>query len=142
MNKLKVERVVNATQQEAFDAFTKPELLKEWYAPEGMTTPVAQVDLKVGGNFKVAMENDKGQQHIATGQFKEIDKPNKFVHTWSWQGDEMGDKQTQITVTFEKVEEGKTKVTMEHVGFETEKSAQEHTKGWESAFNKLENNFN
>ena len=38
-----------------FDAWTNPEALKAWFGPEGVETQLAEVDLSVGGKFRVEM---------------------------------------------------------------------------------------
>src|SRR5579863_4328267 len=43
-------RVFDAPRRLVFDAFTKPELVKQWLlGPPGWTMPVCEIDLRVGG---------------------------------------------------------------------------------------------
>jgi uncharacterized protein YndB with AHSA1/START domain len=46
---LVVTRLINAPRAKLFQAWTQPELLKRWFAPAPVTTPVVEVDLRVGG---------------------------------------------------------------------------------------------
>src|ERR1700722_11183290 len=45
-----------AWPQRVFDALTDPEQLTQWWWPRGSTCPAAQVDLRVGGTYKLAMQ--------------------------------------------------------------------------------------
>ena len=58
---LRVERTYDASPEEVFDAWTNPEVLRRWWAvhPEG-TTPIAEVDLRVGGRYRLSMESPEG----------------------------------------------------------------------------------
>jgi uncharacterized protein YndB with AHSA1/START domain len=58
------------------DAWTDPEKLKLWSAPEGMGVDAAQVDLTVGGRYRNRMQNPDGGYLTAVGVYREIDRPN------------------------------------------------------------------
>lgn len=45
-----------ASPERIFDAFTDPEQLVRWWWPEGFTCPAAEVDLRVGGTYRIAMK--------------------------------------------------------------------------------------
>src|SRR5258708_26983048 len=46
-------RVFDAPRRMVFDAFSKAELLKQWFGPRGWSLVVCEVDLKVGGGFRL-----------------------------------------------------------------------------------------
>jgi len=45
-------RVFDAPKELVYEAFSKPELLKQWFGPRGWTLPVCEVDHRVGGGFR------------------------------------------------------------------------------------------
>ena len=49
---LRLRRTFEAPRETVFDAFTKPDELAKWWGPKGMTTPVAEVDLRTGGAYR------------------------------------------------------------------------------------------
>ena len=53
---LVIERILKASPERVFDAFTDPEQLMKWWWPNGFTCPAAEVDLRVGGRYRLAME--------------------------------------------------------------------------------------
>ncbi|MGB5675229.1 MAG: SRPBCC domain-containing protein [Gemmatimonadota bacterium] len=133
---LEITRVIATDLETVFDAWTLPEHLKQWSAPEGMDVPVSEVDLTVGGRFHLQMRNAEGGVHNARGIYHEIDRPTRLVYSWQW--DEHPDHgQSLITVAFKAVDGG-TEVTMIHSGLPDEKSVTDHEGGWASCFNRLE----
>jgi uncharacterized protein YndB with AHSA1/START domain len=133
---LTVTRVIAADREVVFDAWTQPEHIKKWSAPEGMDIPISEVDLTVGGRFHLQMKNAEGGTHNARGIYQEIDRPTRLVYSWAW--DEHPDHgQSLITVEFKAVEGG-TEVVMVHSGLPDEKSVTDHEGGWTSCLNRLE----
>jgi uncharacterized protein YndB with AHSA1/START domain len=133
---LTVTRVIAADREVVFDAWTQPEHIKKWSAPEGMDIPISEVDLTVGGRFHLQMKNTEGDTHNARGIYQEIDRPTRLVYSWAW--DEHPDHgQSLITVEFKAVEGG-TEVVMVHSGLPDEKSVTDHEGGWTSCLNRLE----
>ncbi|NNK49381.1 MAG: SRPBCC domain-containing protein, partial [Gemmatimonadetes bacterium] len=81
---LQVTRIVAAKPETVFDAWTQPEHIRRWSAPEGMDIPISEVDLTVGGRFHLQMRNAEGGAHNARGIYHEIDRPTRLVHSWEW----------------------------------------------------------
>lgn len=135
---LEVKRVVNAPIERVWKAFTDPSDLKQWFAPEDMSTPIAEVDLKKGGSLKITMKGKDGE-YTAVGKYKTIEPPNKLVFTWLWVGTQ--EPEMQISVMLKNIETDRTEVILLHENFPDEKSYNEHQKGWESTFNKLSRYF-
>jgi activator of Hsp90 ATPase-like protein len=46
-------RIVNASRALVFDAFTKPEHLRQWMGPRALTMVLCEVDLRVGGGWRM-----------------------------------------------------------------------------------------
>ena len=133
---LKIKRVIAAGPEAVFDAWTQPEHLRQWSAPEGMDIPISEVDLTVGGRFVLQMQNAEGGKHTARGIYREIERPRRLVYSWSW--DEHPDHgESLIEIEFKAVDGG-TEVTMVHSGHPDEKSMTDHEGGWVSCLNRLE----
>jgi uncharacterized protein YndB with AHSA1/START domain len=141
--KVRLERVIAADRARVFEAWTDPDLMMKWYAPEGMSIPDVEVDLRVGGRWRVAMqEPEGGARHTVVGTYREITPPERLVTTWSWLPEDgaaqsMGPEETMVTVEFH--EDGDTtRVVLVHEGFATADGRDNHEKGWESCLNRLE----
>jgi uncharacterized protein YndB with AHSA1/START domain len=76
-------REFNAPPRLVFDAFTKPELVKQWLlGPPGWSMPVCQIDLKVGGTYRYVWRQDSdGSEMGMGGVFREIVPQERVVCT-------------------------------------------------------------
>ena len=77
-------RVFDAPRKLVFEAFTKPELLKQWFGPRGWSLVVCEVDLKVGGGFRFVLRGPDGKQMGMSGVYREIVPPERSVHMESY----------------------------------------------------------
>ena len=77
-----VTRTFAAPRTLVFDAWTKPELVSRWLlGPPGWTMPVCEMDLRVGGKFRWRWRNEHGAEFGFTGEFREVVRPSRIVHT-------------------------------------------------------------
>jgi uncharacterized protein YndB with AHSA1/START domain len=76
-------RVFDASRERVFDAFTKPEIVKQWLlAPDGWSLAVCEIDLRVGGAFRYVWRNGAdGQEFVVSGVYTEITRAARVVHT-------------------------------------------------------------
>ena len=75
-------RTLAAPRSLVFDAFTKPELVRQWLlGPDGWTMPVCEIDLRVGGSYRYVWRNVNGMQMGMGGVYREIVVPEKIVST-------------------------------------------------------------
>lgn len=135
---LRLTRTIAADPEVVFRAWTDPEQMKRWSAPEGYTVAEVRSELKVGGRFLIRMESPEGPVHTAVGTYREVDPPRRVVYTWDWEEEEgsMGD--TLVTVEFRDAGEGRTEIELTHELFPTPDAAREHETGWTSCLNRLE----
>ena len=106
-----------------------------WCAPGDMTTPFADVDLRVGGRFQIHMQGPDGTVHRATGTYREIAPPEKLVFTWAWE--EKPDEGESL-VTLEFRERGRaTDFVLTHERFPSEEVRDRHEHGWGGCLDKL-----
>jgi uncharacterized protein YndB with AHSA1/START domain len=134
---LVVRRVLNATPERAFQAWTSAEHIQQWMRPEpGMVVPLASVDLRVGGKYRIQMKMPDGEFFTAVGVFKEVKPPTRLVYTWDWEKDgsgaEFGEaegKPSLVTVEFLKRGE-RTELVLTHSRFATVESRDSHARGW------------
>ncbi len=133
---LRLTRIIAASTEEVFEAWTNPELMMKWSAPKGADIASVTVDLKVGGEFKIHMSGENGN-HVAYGIYQEIDRPNRLVYTWDWENPDNHMGGTLITVEFNAVGDS-TEVIMTHDLLPTEEVMEAHNQGWISCFDRLE----
>lgn len=128
---LRIERSFDASPEEVFDAWTNPEVLRRWWAPHSQgSTPVAEVDLRVGGRYRLTMEAPDGTRHTVVGEYREVERPHRLVYSWQWELDsgEPGHIST-VTVAFHARDE-RTQVVLEHSELPDADSRDRHAQGW------------
>jgi uncharacterized protein YndB with AHSA1/START domain len=134
---LQIRRSYNAARAAVFRAWTDPQALKIWFAPsDAMTTPVAEVDLRVGGRYRIEMLSAEGKRHCVRGEYLEVQTPKKLVFTWAWERDELETGDTVVTVEF--LERGATtEVVLTHERFASAKARDAHHDGWTGCLDRL-----
>ena len=102
---LVVTRTFDAPARIVFEAWTKPDLFKRWWAVKsmGMTLVSCEMDVRVGGGYRLKFNNDME----FFGKYIEVTPPSRLV----WTNDEGGDGGPVTTVTFEE-RDGKTLLVM------------------------------
>jgi len=79
---IRMTRSFHAPRQLVFDAFTKPELVRQWLlGPEGWTMPVCEIDLRVGGRYRYLWRHANGNEMGMGGVYREIVVPERIVST-------------------------------------------------------------
>ena len=134
---LRIERDFQAPIERVFDAFTKPELAKEWWGPEGLAAPEIEFDLREGGAWRAVMQNDEGAQYTAAGVYEVIERPNRLVYTWGWVEDGVRGSETTVDIRLIQTEGG-TRLTLVHGVFETVADRDDHGEGWTSTLKSLD----
>ena len=132
-----VKRTLNAPPELAFQAWTSAEHIQQWMRPEpGMVVPLASMDLRVGGKYRIQMKMPDGEFFTAVGVFKEVKAPTRLVYTWDWEKDGSGAEFGEVEgkpslVTVEFLKRGKrTKFVLTHSRFATVESRDSHARGW------------
>jgi uncharacterized protein YndB with AHSA1/START domain len=134
---LRMKRIVRAPASAVFRACTEPEELAKWWGPRGFTTPIIELDLRVGGCYRFAMQPPEGDLFHLTGEFREVDPPSRLVYTFVWEPPDPDDRETVVTLAFHKVD-GSTKVDFTQGVFATEARRALHEQGWTESFERLQ----
>ncbi|MBA3434350.1 MAG: SRPBCC domain-containing protein [Actinobacteria bacterium] len=141
---LELEHRYAAPRERVFEAWMNPEVLKRWWAAAPTwETPLAEVDAREGGSYRLSMRTDEGDVHTVRGEYTEINPPERLAYTWSWEeGPEAamaGSESTLVTVEFLEDGDG-TLVKLTHSGFANEQIREMHAQGWEAVLANLERN--
>ena len=78
---LSLTRLIKAPREKVYAAWTQPELMKQWFAPLPFTTPIVELDLRVGGASKIVMQDVDGNQYPNHGVYLELVPNEKIVCT-------------------------------------------------------------
>ena len=119
-----IKHAFNAGAKKVFNAWISPELLVQWYAPDGCTVKIKSINVEAGGKFHHCISNPQFGDCWAIGEYKEVTPYTKIVFTLI-NADEDGNRidpieigmdadwpgETLVTVTFAE-EDGKTRVQL------------------------------
>jgi uncharacterized protein YndB with AHSA1/START domain len=119
-----------------FDVLTKPEHVRNWFAPFTCETTVCSIDLRVGGDYHMVFVTEDGSECSFRGTFLEIEPPTRIVQTWLFEGwpDAHAVESNDLHET-----DGVTTLTVK-LAFRDQAGRDHMTKsdGQESSFDKLE----
>lgn len=143
---LHFERVIEAPRNAVCQAWTEPDRLKKWYRPDDTwSTPVAEVDLRRSGQYRIGLKPGGGSTFYEMGTFREVDLPQRLVYTLRFEGvhlhessgEEMEKYETVITAEFQELPSGCTRVDVTHAGYRTAEDRDRHQNGWPRFLNEL-----
>ncbi|MGW1342348.1 SRPBCC family protein [Kribbella sp. NPDC002412] len=126
---IRIERVLPATIRKVYDAWTRVELLTQWYCPNPELELKVQADVRVGGDYVVEMG-----PHVVRGTYLEVEPPYRLAFSWHWDG--TAGAPTRVQVELSEVPEG-TRMLLTHTGFTTAEDAANHRQGWEPELGRL-----
>ena len=106
---LVVMRTFNGPARIVFEAWTRPELFKQWWVPKsmGMFLRSCELDVRVGGRYRLVFGHDASNPAEFFGRYIEVTPPSRLV----WTNEEDGEGGSITTVTFEE-QSGKTLLVM------------------------------
>ncbi|HEY0945286.1 MAG TPA: SRPBCC family protein [Opitutaceae bacterium] len=137
-------RIINAPREKVFQAWTDPELLKQWFAPKPWSTPVVELDVRPGGANFIVMRGPDGSEFPNRGVYLDVVPNARLVFTDAYTHAWEPSVKPFITavLTFEEAAGGKTKYTARVVHW-TAADCEAHAKmgfheGWGKCAEQLE----
>ena len=134
---LTVRRVVPATPEKLYAAWTVPDQMRQWYAT------VVEADMRVGGRYRIEMHEDDGVVNGFTGEYLVLEPPTRlsftFAHHTLTPADRISDE--IVSVEFREVAPGRTEIVLTNTwtGPRCEPSDYERlAEGWEEWLRRLE----
>jgi uncharacterized protein YndB with AHSA1/START domain len=116
-------------------AWTDPQALIRWFGPgEPGSVSRAEIDLRVGGRYRIVFGAPDGSQHEAFGVYREVAPERRLVFTWSRRG--MPEASSEVSIDLQAVEGG-TAMTFRHAQFKNAVVRDDHEVGWLPTFDKL-----
>ena len=79
-------RQFDAPIELVFDVFTKPEHVRNWFAPFTDEVTECSIDLRVGGSYHIVFVTENGTDCSFRGTYLEIEPPTRTVATWLFEG--------------------------------------------------------
>jgi uncharacterized protein YndB with AHSA1/START domain len=136
------ERTYDASRETVWQAWTNPEMIKQWWGPHNVTIPECEVDLRVGGKIYIVMEAGeamgpyKGTKWPMLGSFTVV-KPNSQLSYTAQAWTEGQKEETTIDQTTELTlaeENGKTKLRIKAAIYKVGPKARMAIEGMQAGF--------
>jgi uncharacterized protein YndB with AHSA1/START domain len=147
---LQVRRTFKAPRERVFQAWIDPELLRQWLTGPRGSSPKAEVDARVGGEFRITMTSalgklvsvipGRGDSADMVGRYLEIDPPERLVFTMGWERFptvNMDIESTTVTVEFLE-SDGDTELVLTHERQPSRRIRSFHRYGWNGSLRKLD----
>lgn len=107
---IRFTRFFNRSRHLLFEAWTRPEHVRQWWGCDGSSISVCEIDLRVGGLWKLVIRMPDGSEHPFHGAYREIVPGERLVYSECYDVPQVGSPEWLTTVTLEEVE-GKTLLT-------------------------------
>lgn len=137
-DELLVTREFAAPRGLVFEAWSAAEHQVEWLGPKDFTVESCQVDFRVGGQYRACIRSPEGKDYWMRGTYREIVPPERLVFTFAWE--EPGERglETLVTIDFDALAAGRTRMTFRQAPFQSLSERDGHTTGWTECFDRLE----
>jgi uncharacterized protein YndB with AHSA1/START domain len=111
--------------------------LSHWFAP-GKAGPLAdaEVDLRVGGRYRIAFATPNGDQHEVGGTYHEVQPHSRLVFTWAWKS--TPERVSRVSISLAPATGGATELRFVHDRFFDDTARANHERGWQPYFAQLE----
>ncbi len=121
-----VRRRIRASAARLFEAWTTPAQLEQWWGPKGVQCVGVEVDLRVGGAYRIGNRGPDGRTVWIAGTFERITPRKELVYTWRIDPEA---PEERVTVRFEEAGE-ETEVVVVHERIVDEAAYEDHERGW------------
>lgn len=137
---LTLKRRLNASPGKVFSAWTDPQKIVRWFGPTHtlIDTVRAEMDVRIGGKYRVSFKTDDGDYHEVGGVYREVFAPERLVFTWAWHS--TPERESLVTVTIREDGDGSI-LTLLHEQFFDQAAADGHKRGWTGTLDKLAAEF-
>ena len=135
---VRIIRIIDAPREDVFRAWTEPEQIRSWWGPGEFTCPEAEVDLRPGGSYRIAMQPSAGEPFIVGGTYREVDRPSRLLYTWRWETGPAADgSESLVSVEFND-RGGQTELVLTHTEFPASHGPAPYEMGWQGGLDKFE----
>ena len=134
---LVIRRTYDVPPERVFQAWTTPELAKQFIGPNEVAAPEIDMDVRNGGTYRIVMQMADGERWTVGGVYREVRAPHYLQMTWRWKEDDPSEERdTLLTLEFNPLNGG-TEMVLTHEQLASEESRAGHARGWEAIADQL-----
>ena len=116
---LTMTHIFNKSPKEVWEAYTNPRHVSEWWGPQGSEVLSCYNDVRVGGTWRFVFQGAENQDYIASGRYRSVVPFERLVYTDGFGEADDARPEAVVTVVFEALPDGKTKLTKTSVASKT-----------------------
>jgi uncharacterized protein YndB with AHSA1/START domain len=134
-NQLRIRRIYHVEPEKVWRAWTEPQALSQWFGtgrPGAVAS--AEIDLQVGGRYRIAFTGDNGEAHEVCGVYQEVVPHRRLVFSWAWKT--TPDRVSRVSIDLTPVAGG-TEMGFVHDRFFDTAARDNHERGWMSLLDHL-----
>jgi uncharacterized protein YndB with AHSA1/START domain len=130
-----ISRNYRVTPEKVWRAWTDPQALSQWFGP-GPTpsVTVAEIDLCVGGRYRIAFDTPDGNHHEVAGVYQEVVPNRRLVFTWAFKS--TPERVSRVSIDLAPLADG-TELRFVHDRFFDRQARDNHARGWPLFFDSL-----
>lgn len=134
------KRVVPGSPQEVFEAWTEPEVMRQWLAPGENVVIEVDADVRVGGSFHIRSRAPDGSLHLIEGTYRDLVPGRRIAMTWRYTGPValLCEMETLIEIDLAAAPDGETAMRFAQSRIATPEAAAGYGEGWPTCFDKLQ----
>ncbi|WP_370469644.1 SRPBCC domain-containing protein [Caballeronia sp. SBC2] len=108
--------------------------------PNNNEVILAEMDVRVGGRFRIMFRTPEGEEHDVSGIYQEVVPDEKLVYTWAWRS--TPERESRVTFTLRGEDDGeRTLLTLKHEQFADVAARDAHEVGWSHILDELAQQF-
>ena len=138
--RIEIVRVIRASRQRVFDAWTRPEMIRQWFGAGTMKVVELDADAQVDGGYSITAVGSPApgveeKTSKVSGRYTRVEPYDVLAFTWN--ANFAPGEESLVTLSFRDVAGG-TEMTLLQEGFTQESTRDSHIHGWTSALDKLQ----
>lgn len=134
---LQLRTTLAAPPARVFELLSDRDQIRRWFGPHGYTATHVDLDLRVGGAYRITMHPPEGEDFHIRGTFTEVAPAERLAFTFVYDEPGPDDVETLVTLTLRQPTAGSTELAMEQSGFATEERLELHRAGWSDSLERL-----
>lgn len=111
MQTITITHTFDAPLQEVWNTYTNPKDISKWWGPKNATLVSCYNDVRVQGIWRFAFQGTEGQDYVVSGKYQEVEPQKRLVYTDGFGEADSERPEAMVTITFEALENDKTRLT-------------------------------
>ncbi len=133
---LNINRSYRVAPEKVWRAWTEPQALSQWFGPgKPASVSTAEIDLRVGGHYRIAFSTPDGDSHEVSGVYQEVVLHRRLVFTWAWKS--TPERVSRVSIDLKPLADG-TELSFVHDRFFDAQARDNHERGWQPFFDSLD----